>query len=108
MVVITYTKAVVITVILVVIIAAVLWGPLFLRREIPTTQDGFREKYGPPPGAQRAMGHKERDQYNPGGFGCDGCGCKGWDGWIGWAGSTYPEYEGNTASSMSQFIMRSA
>lgn len=89
---ITYATAAIIFAILLVFIAAALWGPTYIYREKPETKGGFalRERYGPPPGSWRAMSHQEIDDDR------------------GWAGNLHPEYAGNTASSVSHMIMLSA
>lgn len=60
--------------------------------EVQRPGTGRREGYGGPPGMARAIDHKELPYLY---------GDRGW--------ADFPrEYEGNTASSMSQFIERSA
>jgi hypothetical protein len=83
----SYQTAAVASIIVIVLIVAVLFGPLWLGREKPQTQS-TRERYGPPPGTYRAMSPDE-------------LGIQGW--------MEFPfAYTANTASSISHMIERSA
>lgn len=89
----TYLAAIIVFIILIALIVGLMFGPLWLKREKPGKSGGFmagalREHYGPPPGAYRALSHKELDS-------------RGWP--------EYPyEYTANTASSISHMVERSA
>lgn len=83
----TYLAVLIIMVILIAVIVGALFGPVWLKREKPQ-QGAGRERYGPPPGMNRALSHEE-------------LGDRGWPG--------FPfEYTANTASSISHMIERSA
>lgn len=85
--VVTYRSAAIASIILIVVIVAVLFAPLWLGRETPQKQ-GVQEKYGPPPGTYRAMSPDE-------------LGIQGW--------MEFPfAYTANTASSISHMVERSA
>ena len=91
----TYTAAIIVFIILIALVVGLLFGIPYLQREKTTKSGGegssaapLRENYGPPPGAYRALSHKE-------------LGNRGWP--------SYPfEYNANTASSISHMIERSA
>lgn len=85
----------IVLILLIISTLAVLYLPVLLGREMPApAQAAHRERYGEPPGMVRAVS----EDYLP----LD----------RGWAHERYDrlnrEYEGNTASAMSQFILRSA
>jgi hypothetical protein len=87
----SYVGAIAVVVLLIVVLAAVLCGPLRLGREKAAggaRARAGREHYGPPPGAFRAVGLDELDSR-------------------GWPEFPY-EYSGNTAASVSHMVMRSA
>lgn len=73
--------------------AAAVWGPLLIRREglMRRVADAAprREKYGPPPGMHRALGHYDLPDD------------RGWPGFD-------KVYEASSASSISHMIERSA
>ncbi len=71
---------------LIVVIAVVLWGPVYIGRESPSR---FREKYGPPPGMRRALDHRE---------------LQGDRGWVGLP----EEYMATTGGAIAALIERSA
>jgi hypothetical protein len=80
----SYVRAFLVVLVLIVLAAAALWGPVYFGRE----KLKAREHYGPPPGMQRAESHYE-------------LGYRGWPeaDWV---------YHANTASAISHMIERSA
>ena len=87
----TYDDAVIVFSVLIVIFFGVLLGPTYLLREKPVHRAGFaaRERYGPPPGARRAIDHNELPDD------------RGWPG-------LDRAYEASSASAISHMIERSA
>lgn len=87
----TYVAAIIVFIILIALIFGLLWGPIYLRREKPSGKGKFavRERYGPPPGAYRAIDHNELPDD------------RGWPG-------LDRAYEASTASAISHMIERSA
>ena len=79
----TYTSAAVLSILMIVVLFFLLFGPRYISRERPK-----KEGYGPPPGMNRAISHYE-------------LGCRGWPQYP-------PEYHANTASAISHMIERSA
>ena len=83
----TYAAAIVITIVAIALVAALAWGPIYLKREKPSPSS--RERYGPPPGMRRAVDHNELPDD------------RGWPGFD-------RVYEASTASAISHMIARSA
>ncbi len=73
---------------IIVVIAFIFWGIPMVTREKPSSVEALKEKYGEPPGFARVLDHKD-------------LGHRGWSDMPG-------DYEGNSASSVSAYIMRSA
>lgn len=78
--------------VIIVVIAFIFWGVPMFTREKPTSilseRQAFKEKYGEPPGLDRSLDHKD-------------LGSRGWSDAPG-------DYEGNSASSVSAYVLRSA
>jgi hypothetical protein len=70
---------------IIIVIAFIFWGIPMLTREKPSSIKGLKERYGEPPGLLRSLDHKDlRWPDMPG------------------------DFEGNSASSVSAHILRSA
>ena len=87
----TYVAAIIVFIILIALVFGPLWAPVYLCREKPSGKGGSaaRERYGPPPGAYRAIDHNELPDD------------RGWPG-------LDRVYEASTASAISHMIERSA